>query len=278
MASSKKLKLMTWNVAGYSGPTTERQLGELLRLSPDVVALQEVVRGSLDFWRDRLLANDYSVLTSAPELLEVEGPFLPHKGHRMGRRKNLNLIAARHAVALLPGLALDKPSEGFPEKYLCARVNLDGTPVDIHSIHTPPGSTTKMLKVAYWEAVLERVDQPTDSARILCGDFNSPWSEDESGFVTGGGRRDPEEEARWKRAELGFLEHPELRDVYRAHHRTGEPYATSHLRAGDTPCRYDHVYVSGEFEIDDCRCEYLEDLLHEGLGDHAPVTATLTLS
>jgi endonuclease/exonuclease/phosphatase family metal-dependent hydrolase len=121
------------------------------------------------------------------------------------------------------------------------------------------------------------VDKETDEPRILCGDFNSPWSEDDDGFVTGGGRRDPDEERRWKDPELGFLEHPELRDVYRAHHVPGEPYATSHFR-GDIPCRYDHVYVSSDFKMDECSCEYLEEILEAGLSDHTPVLASLTVS
>jgi exonuclease III len=271
------MKLLSWNVSGYTGATKEGQLREVSRQAPDLIALQEVVRGSLGFWRGSLKARGYHVLASDPTLLDVEGPFLPHKGYRMGRRKNLNLIAAREPIKGLPGIEVD-PGGGFPEKYLAGRTHIDGSAVDLHNVHTPPGSTTKMLKVEYWEAVLEQVNEPTGSARILCGDFNSPWSEDDEGFVTGGGRRDPEEERRWIEAELGFLDHRELRDVYRAHHVPGERYAISHLRGGDTPCRYDHVYVSGEFQIESCRCEYLEDVLPEGLSDHAPVIATLRLS
>jgi exonuclease III len=271
------MKLLSWNLAGYAGPTKDRQLDEVLNFDPDLIALQEVVLGSLRSWREGLGAEGFDVFTSDPHLLEMEGPFLPHKGHRMGRRKNLNLIAAKAPIEPLDGFEL-APGDGFPEKYLAGRVEIEGAMIDMHNVHTPPGSTTKMLKVEYWEAVLERVNRPTASARILCGDFNSPWSEDDAGFVTGGGRRDPDEERRWREAELGFLEHSELRDVYRAHHVPGERYAVSHLRGADTPCRYDHVYVSREFRIESCRCEYLEDFLAEGLSDHSPVLATLSLS
>jgi endonuclease/exonuclease/phosphatase family metal-dependent hydrolase len=45
----------------------------------------------------------------------------------------------------------------------------------------------------------------------------------------------------------------------------------------DAVC-YDHVYVSREFEIDQCRCIYLEEILEKKLSDHAPVLATLSLS
>ncbi len=269
------MKLLSWNVRGYSGPTREKQLAEVSKLAPDLIALQEVVRGSLEPWRESLGARGYDVLASDPSLLDVEGPVLPHKGRRMGRRKNLNLTAVKGVIEPLPGIEVGA-GEGFPEKYLAGRAQIDGAVVDVHNVHTPPGSTTKMLKVEYWEAVLQRVNETTGAPRVLCGDFNSPWSEDDEGFVTGGDRSDPEEERRWKEAELGFLEHPDLRDVYRAHHVAGERYPVSHMR-GDTPCRYDHIYASSEFDLDNCRCEYLGRILEAGLSDHAPVLATLTL-
>jgi exonuclease III len=272
---SGTMRLLSWNVRGYSGPIREKQLAEVLKLAPDVIALQEIVRGSLEFWRGNLGEKGYDVLASDPKLLEIEGPILPHKGHRMGRRKNLNLIAVGGVIEPLPSIEVGA-GEGFPEKYLAGRARIDGASFDVHNVHTPPGSTMKMLKVEYWEAVMRRVNETTEAPRILCGDFNSPWSEDDEGFVTGGGRSDPDEERKWREAELSFLEHPDLRDVYRAHHVAGERYPVSHMR-GDTRCRYDHIYASSEFDLDNCRCEYLEQILEAGLSDHAPVLAMLSL-
>lgn len=87
-----------------------------------------------------------------------------------------------------------------------------GGSVEIRNVHRPPGSTVKVLKVDFWVAVLDRVDAHADAARIPCGDFNSPWSEDEDGFVVGGGRANADEEARWQAAELGFLSQPKLKE------------------------------------------------------------------
>jgi endonuclease/exonuclease/phosphatase family metal-dependent hydrolase len=275
-ATISALKLLSWNLAGYTGKTKERQLAAILELSPDLIALQEVVLGSIGHWREALGEAGFDVVTSDPHLLEAEGPLLPHKGYRMGRRKNLNLIASRTPIKRLKGFDLE-PGEGFPEKYLAGRTEIEGVVIDVHNVHTPPGSTTKMLKVDYWEQVLERVNLPTAAARILCGDFNSPWSEDNDGFVAGGGRSDPDEERRWKEAELGFLEHRELRDVYRANRSPGERFAFSHMRGGKTPCRYDHVYVSTEFQIDACCCDYRTDFIDAGMSDHAAVLASLKL-
>ena len=118
------MKLLSWNVRGYSGPTKEKQLAEVLKLAPDVIVLQEVVPGSLGFWRLNLGGKGYDVLASDPKLLEIEGPILPHKGHRMGRRKNLNLIAVGDVIEPLPSIALGA-GEGFPEKYLAGRAGVD---------------------------------------------------------------------------------------------------------------------------------------------------------
>lgn len=222
-------------------------------------------------------------------LLDAPGPVLPHTGERFRQRRNFNLIASKLPIERCSGLSMSDPVEGFPEKYLVARIDLNGNAVEVHNAHTPPGVTVDMLKVEYWEAVADRIEQPTDAARVLCGDFNSPWSESDDGFVTGGDRPDPEEQARWKSAELRLLDHPELRDVYRANHVAGTPFPISYIRTpGTETCRYDRVYASEEFDLAHSRCEYFDDLLSRppsmraeaedtGLSDHAPVLATLVL-
>lgn len=272
---------MTWNTRGYTGPTKNDQLRAVLDLDPDIVALQEVVRGSLAFWRDSLEDKGCCVVHSEVELLGERGPILPHTARRFGKRRNLNLIASKAQLQSTDGLPISDPAKGFPEKYLVAQTEIDGRTIEIHNAHTPPGSTVKMLKVEFWEAMLERLAQPTDAARILCGDFNSPWSESDEKFVVGGGRADSAEEARWAKAELGFLRHRELRDPYRFHHRPGKRFAVSHWRGSGrnrTGCRYDHIYAAErDFDLAASRCVYREELLERGLSDHAPALATLKL-
>jgi endonuclease/exonuclease/phosphatase family metal-dependent hydrolase len=274
-----QLTLLTWNVNGRTEEAAERQIAEVIDIDPDVVALQEITGGSVDRWRDSLLGSGYSVLTSDLELLKASGPFMPHTGSRFKKRKNLNLIASKHPIASLPGLSLDDPIEGFPEKYLAARIAIDGAAIDVHDVHTPPGASVKMLKVDYWEAMLRRINEPTGAARVLCGDFNSPWSEDDGGTFGFPDRTDDEDGQRWTKAELGFLDHPEMRDIYLAQHRRGQPFPISYFRGhhGTGECRYDRIYGSPEFDHELCRCEYRTDLLRAGLSDHAPVVAKLQL-
>lgn len=293
------LRLLSWNVNGRVEDAAKRQIFAAISMTPDVVALQEITRRSADFWRAGLLEAGYSVLTSDPELLKITPPLLPHLGSRPKKRTYLNLIASKLPIASLPGLSFHDRAEAFPEKYLAARVSLDGAAIDVHNAHTPPGVSVKMLKVYYWEAMLARLEEPTDAAKVLCGDFNAPGTQREE-YRVGTSHAD-DDDRRWDEAEIGFLNHPELRDVYRATRGPGPPYAVSVTTGwGWTrriPRRYDQIYASKEFDLSKSECEYLSHLMswpetvndpdglhepppeaREGLSDHAPVLATLRFS
>ena len=275
------MKLLSWNLSGKTGPAAEEQLAEVLKAEPDAVALQEVVPGSLETWAQGLLAHGYTVVSSI-ELLAVPGPQHEKKPRRI-RRKNFNLTASRFPLAVLPGLAFREAGvrdRAFPEKYLVTRIRAKPGTFDLHNAHLPPGSTRGIVKVETFEAIRKRLDEPTPVPRVLCGDFNTPWEESDEGIKTAA-HRHPGERQRWDEAERMILEHPELSDLYRANRSPGDDFAVSHYRGrGDrrVGCRYEHVYVSAEFDLRSSRVEYLEPLLDRGLSDHAPVAATLALS
>ena len=190
-----------------------------------MVALQEMVRSELDTWTEGFLSRGYSFFSSV-DLIAVPGPPHERKSRRI-TRKNFNAIASRHPVALLPGLAFPDTREqerSFPEKYLAARVTVGDLLVDIHNAHLPPGSTRGLTKVEAFAAIRRRVDKPTSSARILCGDFNTPWSEDDEGFQTAAHRHSARIRQRWDKAERSVLQHPQLRDVYRATRPSGTAF------------------------------------------------------
>ena len=140
------LKLMSWNVWGRTGTAADRQLAEVLRCEPDVLALQEVVKGSLEVWLEGLRPEGYSVIHSPIELLEAPGPYLIEKQKRP-KRKNFNLTASRHPITALPGLEFPDAGEAFPEKHVATRVSVDNSVVDIHNTHLPPGSSTGACQV-----------------------------------------------------------------------------------------------------------------------------------
>jgi exonuclease III len=271
---------MSWNVWGRTGTAADRQLAEVLRCEPDVLALQEVVKGSLEVWLEGLRPEGYSVIHSPIELLAAPGPYLIEKQKRP-KRKNFNVTASRHPITALPGLEFPDAGEAFPEKHVATRVSVDNSVVDIHNTHLPPGSSTGLIKIHAFQAIRRRIDAPTHAARVLCGDFNAPLSETDTKMETAASRHRSWREE-WDRSERLILEHPNLQDPYRLHHEKDTPFAVSHFTghprsASRSPHRYDHIYVSREFATDDCRCEYLQELRESGLSDHAPVIGTLRL-
>lgn len=224
-------------------------------------------------WCRGLLAARYSVVSTV-DLVRLPYPaFEPPV-----RRKYFNLLAARGRIAALPGLTFSDPEHlrvAFPEKYIAARIrSTDGMELDVHNAHLPPGSTRGEIKMHAFQAIRKRIDEPTGVARIVCGDFNTPQAEDDEGTTTWASAH-PELREEWETAERGVLEHPTLRDVYREHHRPGDPYPASHF-TGRTRRRYDHVYASRELDLVGCR--YLTDWLTERISDHAAVEAEMVLA
>ena len=267
-ASLPTMRVLSWNVAGRVGARLQDQAERVLGAGADVVALQEVTRATYSSWSDRLRVAGYSVLSTI-DLLSV--PYPPPVA-----RKNFNLLAARHPIAALPGLSWpdsEQARDAFPEKYLAGRTSCDGGLIDVHNAHLPPGSTRGIVKPHAFQAIRRRLDEPTAALQVLCGDFNTPRSEDDTGVVSWGTKRGADQDPEmWDAAERSILDHPRLRDVYRACRTAGQPFAVSHItRSG--PKRYDHVYAGPGLEPVSCR--YLNDWLEEGLSDHAAVEAEL---
>ena len=257
------MKLISWNVNGRVADAGRKQIEAVLGREPDVVALQELTVASYPQWCAALLDAGFSVVSSE-DLVAV--PYPPPI-----QRKYFNAIAARGAIAPLPGLHFPDPEQArvaFPEKYVAARVVLDDLTLEVHNAHLPPGSTRGVIKPQAFEAIRRRTDQVT-VPHVLCGDFNTPKHEDVGRVTTwarsGAGR------AHWDEAERRVLENPRLRDVYRESHPAGDPFPVSHF-TGATRRRYDHIYASREFRA--TACSYHEAWLGR-LSDHAAVEADL---
>lgn len=266
------MKILSWKVSGQLGALARPQIDAVIERDPDVLALQEASLGNYDDWCESLMAAGYSIV-SAIDLVGVPYPEMAPPI----RRRYFNLIATRREIAPLKGLKFEDPEQlavAFPEKYLAARVLVDGIPVEIHTADVPPSETLGLIKVHALQAIRRRVDESSDRPLVLCGDFMTPRSEDENGVTTWAGTHAKYNEE-WKDAELAILEHPVLRDVYREVHEPGTPFAVSKDTRG-TPHRYDHIYASPQLET--VSCVYLGDWLTEKLSEHAPVEAELVLT
>lgn len=290
------VKMMSWNVNGRVRQAQGRQLAAILDREPDLVALQEVTPGSYDAWVTGLVGADFNVLSSMDLVLlpypppdDASGrypspPFPRNRGQQI-QRKNFNLLASKHPIDARPGLSFKEPDEAkfsYPEKYLAASVALGGKKIEIHNAHLPPGASRGLIKVHAFEAIRRRIDEATGNARILCGDFNAPWSENDSGpVIERGGNWSEADQDRWVEAEKRLLTNPEMRDVYRDVHPDGADFPASHHTGSNrTPHRYDYILASKELQTQSC-C-YFPDWTEatperKRLSDHAPVEAVLTL-
>ena len=261
------MKLLSWNVNGRVGAACERQIERVVAEAPDVLALQEITLASYPAWWRGLIGAGYSVISTI-DLVRLPYPEPPIV------RKYFNALASRDRMAALPGLSFSDPEHArlsFPEKYIAARIRAADIELEVHNAHLPPGSSRGEIKVHAFRAIRARIDEPTDMPRVLCGDFNTPQTEDESGVATWASAH-RELRAEWEVAERGILEHPTLRDVYREVHPRGAPYPASHFTRG-TSRRYDHVFASPELST--LRCRYFTEWLADGLSDHAAIEADL---
>jgi exonuclease III len=263
------VRVLSWNVNGRVGAALANQLDAVLSQEPDVVALQEVTVGSYTGWSSGLMQADFS-LVSTIDLVTAPYPPppypmppFPRAVKREGQigRKYLNVLG-RAILSPLAGLSFTDPDEArfaFPEKYMAARTSVAGLELEIHNGHLPPGVSRGVVKVHAFEAIRRRIDAADGVARILCGDFNAPWTENEDGpIVARGGPWSEDVVTRWFEAESSVVRHPHLRDVYRDVHDRNTAFPASHLTAG-TPRRYDYVFASPELTT--MTCEYRETWL-----------------
>ena len=295
------MKLLSCNVRGHIQPRLGRQLSAVLARKPDVLALQEATSSTYAHWCRGLLEAGYSVVANVdllalpyPEPPYVSPPF-PRRvpGGPIGQvgqinRTYFNLLAARHPIAMLPGIAFGDREEmrfAFPEKYLAAKVIVDGVEIDVHNAHLPPGVSRGLIKVHAFEAIRRRMDADTHIPRVLCGDFNAPVEEDADGPISqSSGPWSESDQERWKLAEKRIVDSIDMRDVYRDVHERGLPLPFSHFTGhvdGGTGHRYDHIFASPEIRTESCAylSEWLEgDDLNRPLSDHAPVEAELSLA
>lgn len=261
------MKLISWNVAGKIGKS-EAQADALAAFAPDLVALQEVRPGAAD--KLRLLLPKIGL----GNVLDTKSRRHPERQHRGV------LIASRWPIEELP----QQIPVPFRERSLSVRVGAPMKPMELHTVHVPPGSGNGWIKIETLEAVFDALSQPSKLPRILCGDFNSPQAETSNGVVITWGQRirsdgtvtiGAKRGRRWDTGErnviVGLSSHGFV-DVFR--HLNG-------YTANDTSWRQkwrhlpgyrpDHIFASAELHPTACR--YLHALREQGLSDHSPIEA-----
>jgi exonuclease III len=254
--------LVSWNVAGRVERLPE-QAERLLELDAGVVCLQEISRSTLPRWQLLLREAGY---------LAIE-----HGQLAVAERKRPLAVLTASRSSLHPVLV-----EGVPWRERVLAVHLsDGT--EIVNAHSPISTKPDLAKVRTHEAVHRHLaDEPPGHARILCGDLNTPRKEHADGTVwtfarDRYGRLRPERGERWDRAELALIRRLErygYRDAFRLLHPEADEISWEWARWGGG-YRLDHLIVSGELAVEDCRYEHA--WREAGLSDHSALVAKLSL-
>ena len=267
------MKLITWNTAHRSSRARE-QVAILLERHPDIIALQEVTPSSGRQLADLLLQNGFGHITVSDR---CDSP-----DKRISRSYGV-LVASRLPMSTLnPQLPLP-----WKEKSLSVIIHYRGIPVELHTVHVPPGSSNGWTKVECLEAVYRGLAATARQSRVLCGDFNAPQSESSGAAVITWGQRLGSNGNvrtrrrirggsgdRWDAAErnilIGLSEY-DLTDVFRSLHGYGVPEYSWNLnrRGMQVKRRFDHVFASKDMHPLSCR--YLHEVDGHQLSDHTPL-------
>jgi len=254
--------LLSWNLAGRQS-RLEEQADVVCALSAALVCLQEITPASAPGWVVRLEQAGYQVAVA-------EMPVRRESSRSLGV-----LTAARTALSVSPVAGVP-----WPERVLAVRLpGLGG--LEIVNVHSPVSPKPDLAKVRTHEAVFGHLASGAEGPRLVCGDLNTPRREHPDGTVwtfarTRTGKLRPDRGERWDAAETALvrgLEAHGYRDAFRAvHGHELKEVSWEWPRGGGY--RLDHLIVSSEIEVKDCR--YGHAWRRElGLSDHSPLLAEL---
>lgn len=274
----RSVKLISWNTAKRV-ERAEYQAVALLERRPDVVALQEVNRRSFSILMKGLGAGGLRHVLSAVPLESTES-----HARAIGV-----MIASRFPLSpVTGGLTL----ESWREKWVAAMVQSPLGPVEVNTVHVPPGASHGWKKIRVFEAVYRALAKASAHHRVLCGDFNSPQAELETGEVICWGKRLTKDgqwrlqrtrrggsAEEWERGEASVLvglREFDLNDIFRQINGCQVRAFSIEMRHGSTITRrrFDHILASRSLGA--VSCHYLHDLREQGLSDHAPIEAVFS--
>ncbi|WP_338737894.1 endonuclease/exonuclease/phosphatase family protein [Haloplanus salilacus] len=254
-----QLRLVTWNVERASISRFTDQLTALQDREPDIVALQEVGVKASRRPRQLLRQHGFEYTAHSHEFRRDD----PGNGSGCA-------FASRWPFRVLPPETFEMP---YQHQALSAEFFTPFGRVEGHTVHILPGSQYGETKPEMFRAIHDRlaVEDPPDY-RFLCGDFNSPKEESETGDVTVWGSDDA-----WIKAERSVmvdLAAYDLTDAYRDVNGYGDDaYSWVATNQGNEfPRRFDHVFASQQLNATEAT--YLHE--YDDLSDHTPLEVIFT--
>jgi len=177
-----------------------------------------------------------------------------------------------------------------PERFLAVKVDSPWGHIEALSAHIRPASSHRpatnpsgWIKVYMIEALYQRLAHKSPSARIFCGDFNTPKEEMAEGqcrtwaTLTKNGSftlQRGSDSRLWDEAErrlISGLANFDLSDTYRSVNGWKNVTDFSYYARGNGR-RYDHIFASQSLCV--AKCGYLHSLREAKLSDHSPIEAT----
>lgn len=259
------MRVITWNVARRRERLAEQAFA-LASREPDVVALQEVTRGTAELWRAAFATIGLPHVRCSLDDADParEPPTRRITGVLLATREELEPASA---IAKVP----------WPETTLAARTQ--GVRIDTAHV---PNANNGWIKVHTLQAIRESCATGPDEPRIVCGDFNVPRREHPDGTVVSFARDTkerlrPERGPEWDAAELGVV--PGLRDfgfrdAFRAVHgyaRREASWTFRQMGGHGGGWRIDHLFTSAHLRPTASR--YHHDWRDAGSSDHAALEA-----
>jgi exonuclease III len=267
---SNRFGVVTWNVNSIRGAPALDALERLGR--PDVLTLQEVGKGQIDRFRERLAAMGL------------------HNVHYSGNSKTRskaygNVIASRwplQAVHIRPTKKLR-----WPQLLGHAAITINGSLLHVITAHIPNGENNGWAKIDTFQALAPILRQ--SSARgpcVVTGDFNEPqticlqdgrivtWGQDQNSDGrfecwdrwTRDGRSGTGEE--WDTPVRWLFENQKDHGLRHAFwDLSGKVMMKeTHVSGGEARC-FDHIFVSSHLRVETCR--YIHEVRHKRFSDHS---------
>jgi endonuclease/exonuclease/phosphatase family metal-dependent hydrolase len=238
------------------------QAEKIAEIQADVVCLQEISARNAARWTE--------LLSTAG--LEHEIVALPPRGAVRPRPLSV-LTAARRELRELPIANIP-----WVERALATHTG----ELEIINLHSPVSPSPQMAKVLTHGAVYAHLVRGS-GPRLVCGDLNTPRREHPDGTAwtfarTRSGKLRPDRGEQWDRAELALIRGMEpfgFRDAFRELHGYEHREPTWEWPRTGGGYRLDHLIVSAEIEVHEV--SYLHEWRKEGLSDHSPLLAELSV-
>lgn len=285
------MKLISWNVNARVKAVPE-QVKELSYREPHVVALQDVRVTALAEYKQAFarIGLRHIIHTFQENAEKVPTGVLIASCFEMSQIPNLPPSALWSKGLLLPDS--EKIDKHWTKRTLFITLQSPLGEIDLYNVYITPGvHKEKMsvgmppyerIKLDLLTGIYRVLSTPQERLRILCGDFNTPQEEKQTGeIITWGYNRqthkmytfDGPEQDTIERSILQGLAAYDLSDVYRRVH--GYDNCGSEEACSWRTYRYDHIFASQTLHAQNIR--YLQDFRELRLSDHIPIEVIFDL-